>query len=229
MKHKIAIYAENPTAIDAVLGQIKYQNIDFLLNDIYEMPGTFDVKATFLIVETKEVLDRLHIEQAELLIVIIPSTLYVKSENKLSDATVYRRRSDESNQIVIDNILLSLVLPYMDKVVLDLDHIDIIRSTSFNRTGYLAISRMTISELLKPHNQQIFSLEKTRRIQQSPAIIVSMFGGEKNFTLKKIEKVADTISNQLDDDYPGDFFYQGNLVQPNLTEGACVLYTLLDK
>lgn len=223
MNRQISIYTENIAEIDFFLKDKRDADIQLFLKPICDMPSIFNKTVTFLIVENQETLESLNTEQVGLLIVIIPSTLSVKKDNKLSDAIVYRRKSDESNQAAMQNMLLSLALPYIDSHIY-LELIDLTNSLSFNGTGYLEIYKLAVDELLSSH-EQFFSQAKIRQMQQSPAVILSILVDLKCLTLARLREVTTIISKKLGDDYLGDIFYQSSQKQLNVVEEVYVLYS----
>ena len=214
----ISIYADTDKMICLDHTRLYYRNLRITASLIDVLPTQSKDTVTVIITEKQDILDKINADHFNFLIIVVPENVVMPLNVNLYNAIIYRYKQNESYQVGIEEILVSLVSFIFDwDYSIDLQ--DVKKTLSFKQGQYLNIDYSNFST-------KILDEIEFDRFQYNTSFIIHM--NLKSLKFEKIHEVMSVVGEKLVDEHWGDILYEVKDCGDIFPEEVFVLYTVAD-
>ena len=173
---------------------------------------------TVIITEKQDILDKINADHFNFLIIVVPENVVMPLNVNLYNAIIYRYKQNESYQVGIEEILVSLVSFIFDwDYSIDLQ--DVKKTLSFKQGQYLNIDYSNFST-------KILNEIEFDRFQYNTSFIIHM--NLKSLKFEKMNETMSIVGEKLVDEHWGDILYEVKDCGDIFPEEVFILYTVAD-
>ena len=214
----ISIYADTDKMICLDHTRLYYRNLRITASLIDVLPTQSKDTVTVIITEKQDILDKINADHFNFLIIVVPENVVMPLNVNLYNAIIYRYKQNESYQVGIEEILVSLVSFIFDwDYSIDLQ--DVKKTLSFKQGQYLNIDYSNFST-------KILDEIEFDRFQYNTSFIIHM--NLKSLKFEKIHEVMSVVGEKLVDEHWGDILYEVKDCGDIFPEEVFILYTVAD-
>ena len=214
----ISIYADTDKMICLDHTRLYYRNLRITASLIDVLPTQSKDTVTVIITEKQDILDKINADHFNFLIIVVPENVVMPLNVNLYNAIIYRYKQNESYQVGIEEILVSLVSFIFDwDYSIDLQ--DVKKTLSFKQGQYLNIDYSNFST-------KILNEIEFDRFQYNTSFIIHM--NLKSLKFEKMHEVMSVVGEKLVDEHWGDILYEVKDCGDIFPEEVFVLYAIVD-
>ena len=214
----ISIYADTDKMICLDHTRLYYRNLRITASLIDVLPTQSKDTVTVIITEKQDILDKINADHFNFLIIVVPENVVMPLNVNLYNAIIYRYKQNESYQVGIEEILVSLVSFIFDwDYSIDLQ--DVKKTLSFKQGQYLNIDYSNFST-------KILNEIEFDRFQYNTSFIIHM--NLKSLKFEKMNEVMSVVGEKLVDEHWGDILYEVKDCGDIFPEEVFVLYAVAD-
>ena len=214
----ISIYADTDKMICLDHTRLYYRNLRITASLIDVLPTQSKDTVTVIITEKQDILDKINADHFNFLIIVVPENVVMPLNVNLYNAIIYRYKQNESYQVGIEEILVSLVSFIFDwDYSIDLQ--DVKKTLSFKQGQYLNIDYSNFST-------KILDEIEFDRFQYNTSFIIHM--NLKSLKFEKMNEVMSIVGEKLVDEHWGDILYEVKDCGGIFPEEVFILYTVAD-
>ena len=214
----ISIYADADKMICLDHTRLYYRNLRITASLIDVLPTQSKDTVTIVVTENQNVLAGVNADHFNFLIIIVPENVVMPLNTNLYNAIIYRYKKNESYQVAIEEILVSLVSFIFDRDY-SIDLQDVKKTLSFKQGQYLNIDYSNFSA-------KILNEIEFDRFQYNTSFIIHM--NLKSLKFEKMHEVMSVVGEKLVDEHWGDILYEVKDCGDIFPEEVFVLYTVAD-
>ena len=218
MSEDISIYADADKMICLDHTRLYYRNLRITASLIDVLPTQSKDTVTVIITEKQDILDKINADHFNFLIIVVPENVVMPLNTNLYNAIIYRYKQNESYQVAIEEILVSLVSFIFDRDY-SIDLQDVKKTLSFKQGQYLNIDYSNFST-------KILDEIEFDRFQYNTSFIIHM--NLKSLKFEKMNEVMSIVGEKLVDEHWGDILYEVKDCGDIFPEEVFVLYTVAD-
>ena len=214
----ISIYADTDKMICLDHTRLYYRNLRITASLIDVLPTQSKDTVTVIITEKQDILDKINADHFNFLIIVVPENVVMPLNVNLYNAIIYRYKQNESYQVGIEEILVSLVSFIFDwDYSIDLQ--DVKKTLSFKQGQYLNIDYSNFST-------KILDEIEFDRFQYNTSFIIHM--NLKSLKFEKMTEVMNIVGEKLVDEHWGDILYEVKDCGDIFPEEVFILYVVAD-
>ena len=214
----ISIYADADKMICLDHTRLYYRNLRITASLIDVLPTQSKDTVTVIITEKQDILDKINTDHFNFLIIVVPENVVMPLNTNLYNAIIYRYKQNESYQVAIEEILVSLVSFIFDRDY-SIDLQDVKKTLSFKQGQYLNIDYSNFSA-------KILNEIEFDRFQYNTSFIIHM--NLKSLKFEKMHEVMSVVGEKLVDEHWGDILYEVKDCGGIFPEEVFILYTVAD-
>ena len=218
MSEDISIYADADKMICLEHTRLYYRNLRITASLIDVLPTQFKDTVTVIITEKQDILDKINADHFNFLIIVVPENVVMPLNTNLYNAIIYRYKQNESYQVAIEEILVSLASFIFDRDY-SIDLQDVKKTLSFKQGQYLNIDYSNFST-------KILNEIEFDRFQYNTSFIIHM--NLKSLKFEKMNEVMSIVGEKLVDEHWGDILYEVKDCGDIFPEEVFILYTVAD-
>ena len=212
----ISIYADADKMICLDHTRLYYRNLRITASLIDVLPTQSKDTVTVIITEKQDILDKINADHFNFLIIVVPENVVMPLNVNLYNAIIYRYKQNESYQVGIEEILVSLVSFIFDwDYSIDLQ--DVKKTLSFKQGQYLNIDYSNFST-------KILDEIEFDRFQYNTSFIIHM--NLKSLKFEKMNEVMSIVGEKLVDEHWGDILYEVKDCGGIFPEEVFILYAI---
>ena len=212
----ISIYADTDKMICLDHTRLYYRNLRITASLIDVLPTQSKDTVTVIITEKQDILDKINADHFNFLIIVVPENVVMPLNVNLYNAIIYRYKQNESYQVGIEEILVSLVSFIFDwDYSIDLQ--DVKKTLSFKQGQYLNIDYSNFST-------KILDEIEFDRFQYNTSFIIHM--NLKSLKFEKMNEVMSIVGEKLVDEHWGDILYEVKDCGSIFPEEVFILYAI---
>lgn len=144
MSEDISIYADADKMICLEHTKLYYRNLRITASLIDVLPTQSKDTVTIIVTENWDILAEINADHFNFLIIVVPENVVMLLNTNLYNAIIYRYKQNESYQVAIEEILVSLVSFIFDRDY-SIDLQDVKKTLSFKQGQYLNIDYSNFS------------------------------------------------------------------------------------
>ena len=214
----ISIYADADKMICLDHTRLYYRNLRIKSALIELLPAQSKDTVTIIVTENWDILAEINADHFNFLIIVVPENVVMPLNTNLYNAIIYRYKQNESYQVGIEEILVSLVSFIFDwDYSIDLQ--DVKKTLSFKQGQYLNIDYSNFST-------KILDEIEFDRFQYNTSFIIHM--NLKSLKFEKMNEVMSIVGEKLVDEHWGDILYEVKDCGDIFPEEVFILYTVAD-
>lgn len=214
----ISIYTDADKMICLEHTRLYYRNLRITASLIDVLPTQSKDTVTIIVTENWDILAEINADHFNFLIIVVPENVVMPLNTNLYNAIIYRYKQNESYQVAIEEILVSLVSFIFDRDY-SIDLQDVKKTLSFKQGQYLNIDYSTFST-------KILDEIEFDRFQYNTSFIIHM--NLKSLKFEKIHEVMSVVGEKLVDEHWGDILYEVKDCGDIFPEEVFVLYAVAD-
>ena len=214
----ISIYADTDKMICLDHTRLYYRNLRITASLIDVLPTQSKDTVTVIITEKQDILDKINADHFNFLIIVVPENVVMPLNVNLYNAIIYRYKQNESYQVGIEEILVSLVSFIFDwDYSIDLQ--DVKKTLSFKQGQYLNIDYSNFST-------KILNEIEFDHFQYNTSFIIHM--NLKSLKFEKMNETMSIVGEKLVDEHWGDILYEVKDCGDIFPEEVFILYAVAD-
>ena len=214
----ISIYADTDKMICLDHTRLYYRNLRITASLIDVLPTQSKDTVTIIVTENWDILAEINADHFNFLIIVVPENVVMPLNTNLYNAIIYRYKQNESYQVAIEEILVSLASFIFDRDY-SIDLQDVKKTLSFKQGQYLNIDYSTFST-------KILDEIEFDRFQYNTSFIIHM--NLKSLKFEKMNEVMSVVGEKLVDEHWGDILYEVKDCGDIFPEEVFVLYAVAD-
>ena len=218
MSEDISIYTDADKMICLEHTRLYYRNLRITASLIDVLPTQSKDTVTIIVTENRDILAEINADHFNFLIIVVPENVVMPLNTNLYNAIIYRYKQNESYQVAIEEILVSLVSFIFDRDY-SIDLQDVKKTLSFKQGQYLNIDYSNFST-------KILNEIEFDRFQYNTSFIIHM--NLKSLKFEKIHEVMSVVGEKLVDEHWGDILYEVKDCGDIFPEEVFILYTVAD-
>ena len=218
MSEDISIYADADKMICLDHTRLYYKNLRIKSALIELLPAQSKDTVTIIVTENWDILAEINADHFNFLIIVVPENVVMPLNTNLYNAIIYRYKQNESYQVAIEEILVSLVSFIFDRDY-SIDLQDVKKTLSFKQGQYLNIDYSNFST-------KILDEIEFDRFQYNTSFIIHM--NLKSLKFEKMNEVMSIVGEKLVDEHWGDILYEVKDCGDIFPEEVFILYTVAD-
>ena len=218
MSEDISIYADADKMICLDHTRLYYRNLRIKSALIELLPAQSKDTVTIIVTENWDILAEINADHFNFLIIVVPENVVMPLNTNLYNAIIYRYKQNESYQVAIEEILVSLVSFIFDRDY-SIDLQDVKKNLSFKQGQYLNIDYSTFST-------KILDEIEFDRFQYNTSFIIHM--NLKSLKFEKMNEVMSIVGEKLVDEHWGDILYEVKDCGDIFPEEVFILYAVVD-
>ena len=214
----ISIYADADKMICLDHTRLYYRNLRITASLIDVLPTQSKDTVTIVVTENQNVLAGVNADHFNFLIIVVSENVVMPLNTNLYNAIIYRYKQNESYQVAIEEILVSLASFIFDRDY-SIDFQDVKKNLSFKQGQYLNIDYSNFST-------KILNEIEFDRFQYNTSFIIHM--NLKSLKFEKMNEVMSVVGEKLVDEHWGDILYEVKDCGDIFPEEVFVLYAVAD-
>ena len=214
----ISIYADTDKMICLDHTRLYYRNLRITASLIDVLPTQSKDTVTIIVTENWDILAEINADHFNFLIIVVPENVVMPLNTNLYNAIIYRYKQNESYQVAIEEILVSLASFIFDRDY-SIDFQDVKKTLSFKQGQYLNIDYSNFSA-------KILNEIEFDRFQYNTSFIIHM--NLKSLKFEKMNEVMSIVGEKLVDEHWGDILYEVKDCGDIFPEEVFILYTVAD-
>ena len=218
MSEDISIYADADKMICLDHTRLYYRNLRITASLIDVLPTQSKDTVTIIVTENWDILAEINADHFNFLIIVVPENVVMPLNTNLYNAIIYRYKQNESYQVAIEEILVSLVSFIFDRDY-SIDLQDVKKTLSFKQGQYLNIDYSNFST-------KILNEIEFDRFQYNTSFIIHM--NLKSLKFEKMHEVMSVVGEKLVDEHWGDILYEVKDCGDIFPEEVFILYAVAD-
>ena len=216
MSEDISIYADADKMICLDHTRLYYRNLRITASLIDVLPTQSKDTVTIIVTENQDILAEINADHFNFLIIVVPENVVMPLNTNLYNAIIYRYKQNESYQVAIEEILVSLASFIFDRDY-SIDLQDVKKTLSFKQGQYLNIDYSNFSA-------KILNEIEFDRFQYNTSFIIHM--NLKSLKFEKMNEVMSVVGEKLVDEHWGDILYEVKDCGDIFPEEVFVLYAV---
>lgn len=216
MSEDISIYADADKMICLEHTKLYYRNLRITASLIDVLPTQSKDTVTIIVTENWDILAEINADHFNFLIIVVPENVVMPLNTNLYNAIIYRYKQNESYQVAIEEILVSLVSFIFDRDY-SIDLQDVKKTLSFKQGQYLNIDYSNFST-------KILNEIEFDRFQYNTSFIIHM--NLKSLKFEKMNEVMSIVGENLVDEHWGDILYEVKDCGDIFPEEVFILYAI---
>ena len=216
MSEDISIYADADKMICLDHTRLYYRNLRIKSALIELLPAQSKDTVTIIVTENWDILAEINADHFNFLIIIVPESVVMPLNTNLYNAIIYRYKQNESYQVAIEEILVSLASFIFDRDY-SIDLQDVKKTLSFKQGQYLNIDYSNFST-------KILNEIEFDRFQYNTSFIIHM--NLKSLKFEKMNETMSIVGEKLVDEHWGDILYEVKDCGDIFPEEIFVLYAV---
>lgn len=216
MSEDISIYTDADKMICLEHTRLYYRNLRITASLIDVLPTQSKDTVTIIVTENWDILAEINADHFNFLIIVVPENVVMPLNTNLYNAIIYRYKQNESYQVAIEEILVSLVSFIFDRDY-SIDLQDVKKTLSFKQGQYLNIDYSIFST-------KILDEIGFDRFQYNTSFIIHM--NLKSLKFEKMNEVMSIVGEKLVDEHWGDILYEVKDCGDIFPEEVFVLYAV---
>ena len=212
----ISIYADADKMICLDHTRLYYRNLRITASLIDVLPTQSKDTVTIVVTENQNVLAGVNADHFNFLIIVVPENVVMPLNTNLYNAIIYRYKQNESYQVAIEEILVSLVSFIFDRDY-SLDFLELKKALSFKQGKYLNIEYSSIK-------MEVLDEIEFDRSQYNTSFIIHM--NLKSLKFEKMTEVMNIVGEKLVDEHWGDILYEVKDCGDIFPEEVFILYAI---
>ena len=218
MSEDISIYTDADKMICLEHTRLYYRNLRITASLIDVLPTQSKDTVTIIVTENWDILAEINADHFNFLIIVVPENVVMPLNTNLYNAIIYRYKQNESYQVAIEEILVSLVSFIFDRDY-SIDLQDVKKTLSFKQGQYLNIDYSNFST-------KILDETEFDRFQYNTSFIIHM--NLKSLKFEKMNEVMSIVGEKLVDEHWGDILYEVKDCGDIFPEEVFILYVVAD-
>ena len=218
MSEDISIYADADKMICLDHTRLYYRNLRIKSALIELLPAQSKDTVTIIVTENWDILAEINADHFNFLIIVVPENVVMPLNTNLYNAIIYRYKQNESYQVAIEEILVSLVSFIFDRDY-SLDFLELKKALSFKQGKYLNIEYSSIK-------MEVLDEIEFDRFQYNTSFIIHM--NLKSLKFEKMNEVMSIVGEKLVDRHWGDILYEVKDCGDIFPEEVFILYAVVD-
>ena len=216
MSEDISIYADADKMICLDHTRLYYRNLRITASLIDVLPTQSKDTVTIIVTENWDILAEINADHFNFLIIVVPENVVMPLNTNLYNAIIYRYKQNESYQVAIEEILVSLASFIFDRDY-SIDLQDVKKTLSFKQGQYLNIDYSNFSA-------KILNEIEFDRFQYNTSFIIHM--NLKSLKFEKMNEVMSIVGEKLVDEHWGDILYEVKDCGDIFPEEVFILYAI---
>ena len=216
MSEDISIYTDADKMICLDHTRLYYRNLRITVSLIDVLPTQSKDTVTIIVTENQVFLDKINADHFNFLIIVVPENVVMPLNTNLYNAIIYRYKQNESYQVAIEEILVSLVSFIFDRDY-SIDLQDVKKTLSFKQGQYLNIDYSNFST-------KILNEIEFDRFQYNTSFIIHM--NLKSLKFEKMNETMSIVGEKLVDEHWGDILYEVKDCGDIFPEEVFILYAI---
>ena len=216
MSEDISIYADADKMICLEHTRLYYRNLRITASLIDVLPTQSKDTVTIIVTENWDILAEINADHFNFLIIVVAENVVMPLNTNLYNAIIYRYKQNESYQVAIEEILVSLASFIFDRDY-SIDLQDVKKTLSFKQGQYLNIDYSNFSA-------KILNEIEFDRFQYNTSFIIHM--NLKSLKFEKIHEVMSVVGEKLVDEHWGDILYEVKDCGGIFPEEVFILYAI---
>lgn len=216
MSEDISIYTDADKMICLDHTRLYYRNLRITVSLIDVLPTQSKDTVTIIVTENQVFLDKINADHFNFLIFIVPEKIMMPINAHLYNAIIYRYKQNESYQVAIEEILVSLVSFIFDRDY-SIDLQDVKKTLSFKQGQYLNIDYSNFST-------KILNEIEFDRFQYNTSFIIHM--NLKSLKFEKMNETMSIVGEKLVDEHCDDILYEVKDCGDIFPEEVFILYAI---
>ena len=218
MSEDISIYTDADKMICLDHTRLYYRNLRITASLIDVLPTQSKDTVTIIVTENWDILAEINADHFNFLIIVVPENVVMPLNTNLYNAIIYRYKQNESYQVAIEEILVSLASFIFDRDY-SIDLQDVKKTLSFKQGQYLNIDYSNFST-------KILNEIEFDRFQYNTSFIIHM--NLKSLKFEKMNETMSIVGEKLVDEHWGDILYEVKDCGDIFPEEVFILYTVAD-
>ena len=218
MSEDISIYTDADKMICLEHTRLYYRNLRITASLIDVLPTQSKDTVTIIVTENWDILAEINADHFNFLIIVVPENVVMPLNTNLYNAIIYRYKQNESYQVAIEEILVSLVSFIFDRDY-SIDLQDVKKTLSFKQGQYLNIDYSNFST-------KILNEIEFDRFQYNTSFIIHM--NLRYLKFEKMTEVMNIVGEKLVDEHWGDILYEVKDCGDIFPEEVFILYVVAD-
>ena len=214
----ISIYTDIDKVICLDHTRLYYKNLRITASLIDLLPAQSKDTVTIIVTENQNILAEINADHFNFLIIVVSENVVMPLNTNLYNAIIYRYKQNESYQVAIEEILVSLASFIFDRDY-SIDLQDVKKTLSFKQGQYLNIDYSNFSA-------KILNEIEFDRFQYNTSFIIHM--NLKSLKFEKMNEVMSIVGEKLVDEHWGDILYEVKDCGDIFPEEVFILYTVAD-
>ena len=214
----ISIYADADKMICLDHTRLYYRNLRITASLIDVLPTQSKDTVTIIVTENQDILAEINADHFNFLLIVVPENVVMPLNTNLYNAIIYRYKQNESYQVAIEEILVSLASFIFDRDY-SIDLQDVKKTLSFKQGQYLNIDYSNFSA-------KILNEIEFDRFQYNTSFVIHM--NLKSLKFEKMNEVMSIVGEKLVDEHWGDILYEVKDCGDIFPEEVFILYTVAD-
>ena len=214
----ISIYADTDKMICLDHTRLYYRNLRITASLIDVLPTQSKDTVTIIVTENQNILAEINADHFNFLIIVVSENVVMPLNTNLYNAIIYRYKQNESYQVAIEEILVSLASFIFDRDY-SIDLQDVKKTLSFKQGQYLNIDYSNFST-------KILNEIEFDRFQYNTSFIIHM--NLKSLKFEKMHEVMSVVGEKLVDEHWGDILYEVKDCGDIFPEEVFILYAVAD-
>ena len=194
----ISIYADTDKMICLDHTRLYYRNLRITASLIDVLPTQSKDTVTIVVTENQNVLAGVNADHFNFLIIVVSENVVMPLNTNLYNAIIYRYKQNESYQVAIEEILVSLASFIFDRDY-SIDLQDVKKNLSFKQGQYLNIDYSSL-------NMNVLDEMEFYNFQYNTSFIIHM--NLKSLKFEKMNEVMSIVGEKLVDEHWGDILYE---------------------
>lgn len=216
MSEDISIYTDADKMICLEHTRLYYRNLRITASLIDVLPTQSKDTVTIIVTENWDILAEINADHFNFLIIVVPENVVMPLNTNLYNAIIYRYKQNESYQVAIEEILVSLVSFIFDRDY-SIDLQDVKKTLSFKQGQYLNIDYSNFST-------KILNEIEFDRFQYNTSFIIHM--NLKSLKFEKMNETMSIVGENLVDEHWGDILYEVKDCGDIFPEEVFILYAI---
>ena len=212
----ISIYTDIDKVICLDHTRLYYKNLRITASLIDVLPAQSKDTVTIIVTENRDILAEINADHFNFLIIVVSENVVMPLNTNLYNAIIYRYKQNESYQVAIEEILVSLASFIFDRDY-SIDLQDVKKTLSFKQGQYLNIDYSNFST-------KILDEIEFDRFQYNTSFIIHM--NLKSLKFEKMNEVMSIVGEKLVDEHWGDILYEVKDCGSIFPEEVFILYAI---
>ncbi len=216
MSEDISIYADADKMICLDHTRLYHRNLRITASLIDVLPTQSKDTVTIIVTENWDILAEINADHFNFLIIVVPENVVMPLNTNLYNAIIYRYKQNESYQVAIEEILVSLVSFIFDRDY-SLDFLELKKALSFKQGEYLNIEYSSIK-------MEVLDEMKFDRFQYNTSFIIHM--NLRYLKFEKMNEIVSAVGEKLVEGHWGDILSEIKDCNDIFPEEVFVLYAI---